>query len=122
MQPIIVNPKCLAGLLALAYACAGVSPRLTAGGVYGGSGPLKPTQRFWNLKQLGATEFVLPPASFTTLPGIQSPLRKSLFSRIKPDNNHLRFVGFPVLPLPQCRGVLDFNGSFVRHENNSTHD
>lgn len=28
---------------------------LTGGGVYGESGPLQPTQRFWNLKQLGAT-------------------------------------------------------------------
>ncbi|MCC6233287.1 MAG: hypothetical protein IT580_11630, partial [Verrucomicrobiales bacterium] len=28
---------------------------LSGGGVYGEAGPLKPTQRFWNLKQLGAT-------------------------------------------------------------------
>ena len=28
---------------------------LTGGGIYGTSGPLKPTQRFWNLKQLGLT-------------------------------------------------------------------
>jgi hypothetical protein len=27
---------------------------LTGGGAYGESGSLKPTQRFWNLKQLGA--------------------------------------------------------------------
>ncbi len=36
---------------------------LTGGGVYGEAGPLKPTQRFWNLKQLGATPagaFALP--------------------------------------------------------------
>jgi hypothetical protein len=36
---------------------------LTGGGVYGESGPLKPTQRFWNLKQLGAT-----PAGSLSLP------------------------------------------------------
>jgi hypothetical protein len=36
---------------------------LTGGGVYGESGPLKPTQRFWNLKQLGAT-----PAGALSLP------------------------------------------------------
>jgi hypothetical protein len=28
---------------------------LTGGGLYGDQGPLRPTQRFWNLKQLGAT-------------------------------------------------------------------
>ena len=28
---------------------------LSGDGIYGGAGPLKPTQRFWNLKQLGAT-------------------------------------------------------------------
>jgi hypothetical protein len=33
---------------------------LSGGGVYGEAGPLKPTQRFWNLKQLGAT----PPGAF----------------------------------------------------------
>lgn len=33
---------------------------LAGGGVYGGDGPLRPTQRFWNLKQLGAT----PPGAF----------------------------------------------------------
>ncbi|HOW65468.1 MAG TPA: hypothetical protein PK256_09295 [Verrucomicrobiota bacterium] len=36
---------------------------LTGGGVYGEAGPLKPTQRFWNLKQLGSTPagaFALP--------------------------------------------------------------
>jgi hypothetical protein len=36
---------------------------LSGGGVYGEDGPLKPTQRFWNLKQLGATPagaFALP--------------------------------------------------------------
>jgi hypothetical protein len=33
---------------------------LTGGGLFGDSGPLRPTQRFWNLKQLAAT----PPASF----------------------------------------------------------
>lgn len=39
---------------------------LSGGGVYGEAGPLKPTQRFWNLKQLGATPpgaFALPLAS-----------------------------------------------------------
>jgi hypothetical protein len=36
---------------------------LTGAGVYGESGPLKPTQRFWNLKQLGAT-----PAGAFSLP------------------------------------------------------
>lgn len=39
---------------------------LTGGGVYGESGRLKPTQRFWNLKQLGATSagaLALPIAS-----------------------------------------------------------
>jgi hypothetical protein len=36
---------------------------LTGGGVYGESGPLKPTQRFWNLKQLGST-----PAGAFSLP------------------------------------------------------
>lgn len=36
---------------------------LTGGGVYGESGPLEPTQRFWNLKQLGAT----PPGAFALL-------------------------------------------------------
>jgi len=36
---------------------------LTGGGVYGESGPLKPTQRFWNLKQLGAA-----PAGACSLP------------------------------------------------------
>jgi hypothetical protein len=33
---------------------------LEGGGVYGESGPLQPTQRFWNLKQLGTT----PPGAF----------------------------------------------------------
>jgi len=36
---------------------------LTAGGVYSEAGPLRPTQRFWNLKQLGLTPrgaFALP--------------------------------------------------------------
>lgn len=33
---------------------------LTGGGLYGDNGPLRPTQRFWNLKQLGAT----PPGAF----------------------------------------------------------
>ncbi len=36
---------------------------LTGGGIYGTGGPLKPTQRFWNLKQLGLTpegSFYLP--------------------------------------------------------------
>jgi|YelNatPaOPRAMG01_1025707.scaffolds.fasta_scaffold02043_3 hypothetical protein len=36
---------------------------LTGGGIYGTDGPLKPTQRFWNLKQLGITpkgSFYLP--------------------------------------------------------------
>ena len=36
---------------------------LTGGGIYGSSGPLKPTQRFWNLKQLSLTpsgSFYLP--------------------------------------------------------------
>jgi hypothetical protein len=36
---------------------------LSGGGVYGESGPLKPTQRFWNLQQLGMTPigaFALP--------------------------------------------------------------
>jgi hypothetical protein len=36
---------------------------LTGGGIYGSKGPLKPTQRFWNLKQLGLTpsgSFYLP--------------------------------------------------------------
>ena len=36
---------------------------LTGGGIYGNNGPLKPTQRFWNLKQLGLTpegSFYLP--------------------------------------------------------------
>jgi hypothetical protein len=33
---------------------------LSGGGVYGEVGPLQPTQRFWNLKQLGAT----PPGAF----------------------------------------------------------
>jgi hypothetical protein len=33
---------------------------LRGGGVYGEAGPLKPTQRFWNLKQLGLT----PPGAF----------------------------------------------------------
>jgi hypothetical protein len=28
---------------------------LTGKGLYGDNGPLRPTQRFWNLKQLGAT-------------------------------------------------------------------
>jgi hypothetical protein len=28
---------------------------LTGGGLYGDNGPLRPTQRFWNLKQLGST-------------------------------------------------------------------
>lgn len=36
---------------------------LSGGGVYGESGPLQPTQRFWNLKQLGAT-----PAGAFSLP------------------------------------------------------
>jgi hypothetical protein len=36
---------------------------LAGGGVYGESGPLRPTQRFWNLKQLGAT-----PAGAFSLP------------------------------------------------------
>jgi len=36
---------------------------LTGGGVYGEPGPLRPTQRFWNLKQLGAT-----PAGAFSLP------------------------------------------------------
>jgi hypothetical protein len=36
---------------------------LAGGGVYGESGPLKPTQRFWNLKQFGAT-----PAGAFSLP------------------------------------------------------
>jgi len=33
---------------------------LWGGGVYGSEGPLRPTQRFWNLKQLGLT----PPGAF----------------------------------------------------------
>lgn len=36
---------------------------LTGGGVYDEAGPLKPTQRFWNLKQLGAT----PPGALSLL-------------------------------------------------------
>ncbi|MCL6546743.1 MAG: hypothetical protein K6T61_16095 [Bryobacteraceae bacterium] len=33
---------------------------LVGGGVFGDTGPLRPTQRFWNLKQLAST----PPQSF----------------------------------------------------------
>jgi hypothetical protein len=33
---------------------------LAGGGIFGDSGPLRPTQRFWNLKQLAST----PPRSF----------------------------------------------------------
>ena len=36
---------------------------LAGGGVYGESGPLRPTQRFWNLRQLGST-----PAGARALP------------------------------------------------------
>jgi hypothetical protein len=43
---------------------------LTGGGVFGTEGPLRPTQRFWNLKQLAATpenSFVLPSESSSEL-------------------------------------------------------
>jgi hypothetical protein len=39
---------------------------LTGDGIYGDKGPLRPTQRFWNLKQLGSTSaglFALPAIS-----------------------------------------------------------
>lgn len=43
---------------------------LSGGGVFGTEGPLRPTQRFWNLKQLAATpenSFVLPTESSSEL-------------------------------------------------------
>lgn len=42
---------------------------LTGNGLYGDNGPLRPTQRFWNLKQLGST----PEGSFSIPSEVQGP-------------------------------------------------
>ena len=53
---------------------------LAGGGIFGDNGPLRPTQRFWNLKQLAST----PPRSFALPVQCKSPASPAPHSATSP--------------------------------------